>query len=141
MVTPVTLRGESLPSGWKFIQVYSTCCSMAQLWRKPVRQRDFDSENKSVGAQARTAAPRLQTGCESWLEPRAQPEFLPLQPSVRCSSIPHSQSTELDGMQEVRGKAAEDRVGKGFRSTDSALFQKLHAVTQELSIADETTEL
>lgn len=44
-------------------------------------------------------------------------------------------------MQEVRGKAAEDRVGKGFRSTDSALFQKPHAVTQELSIADETTEL
>lgn len=50
-------------------------------------------------------------------------------------------STELDGMQEVRGKADEDRVGKGFRNTDSALFQKPHAVTQELSIADETTEL
>lgn len=50
-------------------------------------------------------------------------------------------STELDGMQEVIRKATEDREGKGFRSTDSALFQKPHGVTQELSIADETTEL
>lgn len=50
-------------------------------------------------------------------------------------------STELDGMQEVTGKTAEDREGKGFRSTDSALFQKPHAVTQESAIADKTTEL
>lgn len=44
-------------------------------------------------------------------------------------------------MQKVTGEAAEDRKGKVFRCTDSALFKKPHAVTQELSIADETTEL
>lgn len=50
-------------------------------------------------------------------------------------------STELGGMQEATGKAGEDREARGFGSTDSALFQKPRAVTQESSIADETTEL
>lgn len=62
-----------------------------------------------------------------------------------CKMLKHPMqplnNMELSGTQEATGKAGEDKEARGFGSTDSALFQKPRAVTQESSIADETTEL
>lgn len=77
----------------------------------------------------------------AWLEARAPLGFLLRTPREMLKRPTQPSSTELGGTQEATGKAGEDREARGFGSTDSALFQKPRAVTQESSIADETAEL